>query len=220
MKKFIIYFATLFFAAASMAQSEKYQKSMEQLVIAVDTTRSIDGWKELGNSFQRIADVEKTQWLPYYYAAFSQVMVGYNIAGASGGMGGFAAQTDPLADQAEKLINKATELGKENSEIYVVRKMISSLRLMADPMNRYQTDLPAAAEHLQKAKTMDPTNPRVTLLEAQDKFYTPEEYGGSKSEAKTLFEEAVKKYEAFKPASSIHPQWGKSQVTYFMTQLK
>jgi tetratricopeptide (TPR) repeat protein len=220
MKKFIIFLVPALYATVTMAQNEKYQKAMEQQIAALDTTTSVDGWKALGNTFQRIGDAEKTQWLPYYYAALTHVMTGYMIAGASGGMGGFAAQTDPEADQAEKLLNKAVELGKENSEIFCVRKMIASLRLMADPMNRYQTELPVATEALQKAKTLDPSNPRVYLLEAQDKFYTPEQYGGSKTEAKTLFEESMKKYEAFKPESSIHPQWGKSQAQYFLTQLK
>ena len=220
MKKLLILFVAVSVTSATMAQSEKYVKAMEQNIIALDTTTSLNGWRDLGNAFQRIADAEKTQWLPYYYAAFSHVMTGYMIAGANGGMGGFAAQTDPEADQAEKLLNKAVELGKENSEIFCIRKMISSLRLMADPMNRYQTELPLATEYLNKAKTLDPGNPRVPLLEAQDKFYTPEQYGGSKSEAKVLFEESMKKYEAFKPESSIHPQWGKSQVQYFLSQLK
>lgn len=220
MKKFFLSAVIIATGLASMAQSEKYVKAMEQNIAAIDTTRSTDGWKDLGNTFQRIADAEKTQWLPYYYAALSHVMVGYNIAGAAGGMGGFADKTDPEADQAEQLLNKAQELGKENSEIYCVRKMIASLRLMADPMNRYQTALPAAAEALEKAKALNPANPRVTLLEAQDKFYTPEEYGGSKTEAKALFEEAKKKYDNFKPESTIHPQWGKGQVQYFLSQLK
>ncbi len=220
MKKSIVAIVMLTCSLGAIAQSEKFQKAMEQNIVGFDTVRSIDGWKELGNNFQRIADAEKTQWLPYYYAALSHVMIGYNIAGANGGMGGFADKTDPEADQAEQLLNKAQEIGKENSEIYCVRKMIASLRLMADPMNRYQTALPAATEALEKAKTLNPENPRVYLLEAQDKFYTPEQYGGSKTEAKTLFETAMKKYDAFKPESTIHPQWGKSQATYFLTQLK
>ena len=220
MKKLLVAIVTLSSSIGVMAQSEKFQKAMEQNIAGIDTIRSIDGWKDLGNTFQRIGDAEKTQWLPYYYAALSQVMIGYSIAGASGGMGGFADKTDPVADQAEQLLNKAQELAKENSEIYCVRKMIASLRLMADPMNRYQTALPAATEALEKAKSLNPENPRVYLLEAQDKFYTPEQYGGSKTEAKTLFETAMKKYDAFKPESSIHPQWGKNQAEYFLSQLK
>ncbi|WP_315818240.1 hypothetical protein [Paraflavitalea speifideaquila] len=51
--------------------------------------------------------------------------------------------------------------------------MIATLRMMADPMNRYMTYGPQATEALQKAKSLNPENPRVYLLEGQDKFYTP-----------------------------------------------
>jgi hypothetical protein len=172
----------------------------------------------MANTFQRIADAEKTQWLPYYYAALSHVLAGYSISG--GGMGGFADKTDPEADQADQLLDKAEALSKDNSEIFCLRKMVSSLRLMADPMNRYQTEGPKAAQALEKAKALNPNNPRVYLLEGQDKFYTPEQYGGSKTEAKALFEESMKKFDSFKPESPLHPQWGKNQVQFMLSQLK
>ena len=70
------------------------------------------------------------------------------------------------------------------------------------------------------AKKLNPENPRVYLLEGQDKFYTPEQYGGSKSEAKQLFEQATKKYDSFKPASDIDPNWGRGMIQYLMTQMK
>jgi hypothetical protein len=125
---------------------------------------------------------------------------------------------DPIADKAESLLNKAEALNKDNSEIYIVRKMIATLRMMPDPMNRYMTYGPLAQEALETAKRLNPENPRVYLLEGEDKFYTPEQYGGSKAEAKKLFEEAQKKYEAFKPATDLDPTWGKSMIKYFLTQ--
>lgn len=202
----------------TQAQSERFVKAMQNNITAMDTARSAEGYQELANSFMRIAEAEKTQWLPYYYASLSYVMQGLMLSGGQMGTGG--AVTDPLADKAEGLLNKAMELEKENSEMYCVKKMISNLRMMADPMNRYQTEGAAAAEALQKAKALDPNNPRTSILEAQDKFYTPEQFGGSKAEAKTLFEEALKKFETFKPASAIHPNWGKNQAVYFLSQLK
>ena len=66
---------------------------------------------------------------------------------------------------------------------------------------------------------LNPENPRVYLLQAQDKYFTPEQFGGSKAEAKKLFEEANKKYAAFKPASTIDPAWGRSSVNYFLGEL-
>lgn len=217
MKKQFLLAAAFFIAITSFSQNEKFTKAMEQLVPAVDTTRSLDGLNNLANSFQRIADAEKNQWLPYYYAALANVSAAYMI-----GMGqmGMADKTDPLADKAETLLNKAAELSKDNSEIYCVKKMIATLRLMGDPQNRYMTYGPAAEEALATAKSLNPSNPRVTLLEAQDKLFTPEQYGGSKEEAKKLFEEAIKKYETYKPETNIHPSWGLIRTQYFLAGIK
>ena len=139
---------------------------------------------------------------------------------ANGKMGGFADKTDPVCEKAEQLLTKAEALAKDNSEIYVVKKMIATLRMTADPMNRYMQYGPQAQQALETAKKLNPENPRVYLLEGEDKFFTPEQYGGSKEEAKKLFEEALQKYDSFKPASSIDPNWGRNTTQYFLSQAK
>jgi hypothetical protein len=217
MKKMVFIIAALALTVTLNAQSEKYTKAMQSNTAQLDSLHTVEALTDAANAFQRIADAEKTQWLPYYYAAYCNVMSGYmvNMGGQAG-----ADKVDPIANKAEELLNKASELSKDNSEIYCVKKMIASLRLMADPMNRYMTYGPQAAEALGKAKSLNPENPRVYLLEGQDKFYTPEQFGGSKTEAKALFELAMKKYESAKPASDIDPNWGRSQVKYFLDQVK
>ena len=218
MKKIVLFSIAVTTLSAVFAQSEKYMKAMQTNVSALDSLHTVDAWTDMTNTFQRIAEVEKTQWLPYYYAALSHVMSGLMMG--QGQMGGIADKVDPVADKAEELIIKAEALGKENSEIYCVKKLIATLRMMGDPMTRWQTQGPIATEALNRARALNPQNPRVYLLEAQDKFYTPEQFGGSKTEAKALFEESLKKYESFKPESDIHPNWGKSQAQYFLSQLK
>jgi hypothetical protein len=216
MKKSIVLFLLVcILFRPGFSQSEKFIKAMEEKVALVNTAASMENWQDLANSFERIGEAEKEQWLPYYYAALSRVMMGYMIS--NGQTGGFADKTDPEADKAEELLNKAMALTKENSEIWCVRKMIATLRMTADPMTRFQTYGMAASEALQKAKQLDSQNPRVYLLEGQDKFYTPEQFGGSKTEAKVLFAESIKKHESFKPASSIHPNWGLGQAKYFLS---
>lgn len=197
--------------------SDRYLKAMQDRVASVDTMHNADGLKDLSNSFERIGDAEKNQWLPYYYAALTEVNAAYMM---SLGKQGMAATTDPMADRAEQLINKAEALSKDNSEIYVVKKMIATLRMMADPMNRYMQYGPQAQQALETAKKLNPENPRIYLLEGEDKFYTPEQYGGSKTEAKALFEEALKKFDAFKPASPIDPVWGRPTTQYFLSQIQ
>ncbi|MCX8018867.1 MAG: hypothetical protein N2747_00065 [Chitinophagaceae bacterium] len=126
--------------------------------------------------------------------------------------------TDPIAEKAEQLIKKAEEIAGEHSEILCIRNMIYGFRLMGDPMNRFMTDGFKAQEALQKAKELNPENPRVYILEAQEKFFTPEAYGGSKTEAKALFEKAMELLQKEKKAHILDPQWGKSTVAYFLQQ--
>ena len=218
MKKLLLFVLSVSLVTVSVAQSDKYQQMMSAKTATLDSIHTAEEWLEAANTFQRIADAEKTQWLPYYYAALGQVMYGYMLGTPGAAIS--ADKTDPVADKAEELITKAWEISKDNSEIFIVKKMIATLRMMADPMNRWQTYGPQAAEALQKAKQLNPENPRVYYLEGQDKFYTPEQFGGSKAEAKLLFEESMKKYESFKPESNLHPQWGLSQVKYFHSQCK
>ena len=218
MKKIMVFMTALFAVVGVSAQSERYVKAMQENVNKLDSIRSAQGWTEIGNTFQRIAEAEKNQWLPYYYSALSNVMAGYFQGAVNQSPN--PSVTDPLADKADAALAKAESLTKENSEIFIVKKMIATLRMMADPQNRWQTYGPQAAEALQRAKSLNPDNPRVFLLEGQDKFYTPEQFGGSKTEAKALFAESLKKFESFKPESSIHPNWGMSQVKYFQSQVQ
>lgn len=208
MKRIIFILATSLFASSVFAQSEKYTKAMEKLVPAIDTLWDADALKELSNSFERIADAEKTQWLPYYYAALARVNSGYAMTFVNGQMVSNSAKSDPEADKAEQLLNKAEALSKDNSEIFIVKKLIASLRLVGDIMNRYMTQGPIATEALATAKKLNPENPRVYLQEGIDKYNTPEQFGGSKEEGKKLLEEAIKKYGSFKPESNLHPNWG------------
>lgn len=214
MKQFLIVILIVLGGFSVNAQSEKYVKAMEGLVPAVDTVRSPDGLNELANSFERIANAEKTQWLPYYYAAMCHI----NLANSY-----FQLQKttmiDMVMDKAEPLLNKAEELEKNNSEIALLRKMYNTGRMMSDPVNRYMTYGVDAQTALETARSLNPKNPRVYLMEGIDKFYTPEQFGGSKTEARKLFEQADKLFGEWKPASSIHPDWGRATVKYFLSQV-
>jgi hypothetical protein len=214
MKKTFLITLLALITIASFAQSEKYMKAMESKVLALDTTRKVEDLKDLAATFERIADAEKTQWLPYYYAALAQVNSGYFLM--NGQMGADPNVIDPIADKAEVLLNKAEALNKDNSEIFVVKKMIASLRMMVNPMARYMQYGPAAQQALEVAKKLNPENPRVYLLEGQDKYFTPEQFGGSKSDAKKLFAVAIEKFNTAKLQSSIDPHWGKGTTEYFI----
>lgn len=201
-------------AMVASAQSEQFQEAMKQQVGMLDSssTYSANGMQQLANTFERIAEAEKTQWLPYYYAAYCRVNEAYMAKDKS--------KVDGVADKALLNIEKAQALKGKDSEISCILSMIASSRIAVDPMTRGQKYGPESGAHLQEAKQLNPENPRVYMLEGQSLLYTPEAFGGSKTKAKEALELALKKYAAFKPESPIAPNWGEAYVKQLVAGIK
>jgi hypothetical protein len=213
MKKLILIASIVCLANLSFAQSEKYMTAMKSNISLMDSMMSKGNALELANSFERIANAEKTQWLPYYYASYCTITQAYMEKDNS--------KKDAIADNAQQLIDKADSIsGKENSETYVVKSMIATVHMTVDPQSRYMTFGALITEYLEKSKSLDSTNPRPVLVKAENTFYTPEQFGGGKDAAKSLFDQAKALDDNFKPETEISPNWGKNAINYFLSQYK
>ncbi len=214
MKKIFLATCVLFAALASQAQpSEKYISAMKKNLAAMDSAfKNPESLLALANNFERIAEAEKSQWLPYYYAAFCQVNYGFMAADKS--------KVDPIADKATALVTKADALSAQNSELSCLKSMIASCQLMVNPMQRYMEYGPVSSKHLADAVQFDASNPRPEMLIGQGLKYTPEQFGGGCKSAMPKLEAAMKKFETFKPASELHPQWGKEITANIIAECK
>ena len=213
MKKIFLLAAVSFLATATFAQSEKYVTNMKSNIAAIDSSfKNPQNLLDLANKFERIAVAEKTQWLAYYYAALCQVNYTY--------MEKDKLKIDPIADKATELIDKADALQPNNSEISCIKSMIASAHMMVNPMQRFQEYGPEASSYLDAAMQQDATNPRPEYLKGQGLKYTPEQFGGGCATAKPVLQSSLAKYGTFKPASEIHPTWGKQRVEMLLGECK
>lgn len=206
MKKFILIASTLI-CTFSMAQN-KFEDAMKQNLQKFEIAKTSDDYNALSATFERIADAEKTQWLPYYYASLTQVLKCFQIEGDA---------KDKICDKAQDLLSKAEAIEK-NSELECIKQMISVNRMMVDPMSRWQQYGPIGAQAIAAAKKLDPTNPRPYYLEGQTVLNTPASFGGGMENAKPLFLKAKELFEKFKPASDIYPNWGKEQLNAILSK--
>ncbi len=208
MKKLFLVILVVAIYNSTFAQSEKFAAAMQTKLEGFATAKTAEDFLDLSNAFERIAETEKTQWLAYYYAAQTQIIYGY--------MQKDMATIDPIADKAEQLVNKADALEKNNSEISCIKSMVASLRMMVNPMQRWQQYGTLSGQLLEEAKKQDPTNPRPYALQSQSLFYTPAQFGGGCAAAKPFAEQGSKLLAEFKIKSPMHPSWGKREFDMVM----
>ncbi|MCY7292359.1 MAG: hypothetical protein LH615_09280 [Ferruginibacter sp.] len=203
MKKIILFFIISIFSLATMAQNEKYVNAMKKNITQLDSAfAKPETFLSLANTFERIGLAENAEWLPYYYAAYCRVNYAFMQKDQAG--------NDAIADKATELINKADSLQPNNSEISCIKSMIASVHMMVNPQQRFMEYGTISQKAMAMAIQQDASNPRPYMLKGQSLKYTPEQFGGGCKKAVVEFTVAKEKYNVFKPASDISPNWGES----------
>ncbi len=215
MKTTILAIAITFTTTFAFAQTA-YEKAMMPKVQTIEMPKqNIDDYTAQANDFARIGDKEKTLWQPYYYAAFSIIKKGRTLMQQNK-----VQELDAVAKEAQNYIDKAEALSPNNAEIYILKKMNHGLRMMVDPQSRWMTEGQAAAEALATAKKLDHENPRITIMEAEDLYFTPEQFGGSKTKGLELFKKALEQFKTYKIKGNLDPNWGLGEANYFISLAK
>ncbi|MES2328481.1 MAG: hypothetical protein V4539_02695 [Bacteroidota bacterium] len=190
------------FIAGMVAAQSKYEAAMGRGLEQLQAAKTAEDMSTASAFFERVGDAEKDKWLPYYYAAYCNHLTGWINP---------KADKDKVAEKSKDLIAKA-ELVERNSELYCLRQMVAIQQMTVDAMSRYQTYGAEANNALENAKKADASNPRIYLLQGQTLLRTPEAFGGGKAVSKKLAEKSIELFKTFKPASPLHPSWGKEEA--------
>jgi hypothetical protein len=218
MKKIIILFAAIIiFVFIGKAQSNIFV-SLQALVTQLDKAVIVKDYEQLGKNFQQQAESKKTDWLPFYYAAYCNAKIGWLNQDNPDNIESYANNAEALIEKSFSLIDTASQKD-ELSEIYCVLSMTNRSRVFMNPVTYGRKYGPVAARYTQAARNSNPANPRALYLEGWEKFSTPKLWGGSKTKAKELLDIAKQKLDA-ESSSTLNPHWGKKEVDELLTILK
>ncbi|MCH2083446.1 MAG: hypothetical protein MK226_13730 [Saprospiraceae bacterium] len=213
MNKILLFALTLIFSFQLSAQSDKYVKMMEKQVSILDSARTKATLTKLSNTFQRIANAEKEEWLPNYYQAYCQFRLA-NIAMQTGDINTCNAHID----NAQAALDLAKAVKKEDAEIYALQALIYQGRIWENPMSKGAEYSPLSHAETDKALALNPNHPRALYIKGQNIFYTPEFFGGGMKNAHPLLKAALASFNQFEVESSIHPRWGQSTNEYLLAK--
>ncbi len=212
MKKFIFFLvAAISLQLTAFPQNDKYVAAMKKTLALFDSAKTVEDFTKMANTFERIGDAEKTEWLPYYYAGLALTTAGWIETMKDKDAN--ATKINSLSDKAESLAT--TDADK--AEILSLRNMSGTQQMLVDPQARWMSYGQAAGQALERALKLDPNNPRLHYLKGMSLFGTPAQFGGGKDKAKPVFEKAVQLYKEQKP-KELYPTWGQKQAEDMIVQ--
>lgn len=200
MKKLTIIFLMVSISVAGLG-NETYQKIMGQSIDQLFKASSKADYVEIANRFERIAQTEKAEWLPLYYASFAYAMLSYQEPDN--------AKKDTFLDHAQRFLDQALAIDPNESELHMLQGFLYPARINIDPMTRGMAYMEKLNASLDKALELNPDNPRVYYLRGTMTFHMPEAYGGGAEKALPYFSTADEKFRIFKPKTELSPNWGK-----------
>lgn len=186
----------VFVATVLSANAQQFEQGMGK---ALGTWGSGNP-SEASALFERIASVEKTNWLPNYYVALVNTTEAFNPANAK--------NATALINKAQTALDAAELISPNNPEILIMQAMINTALIVQDPMTNGMKLSAPTIELYDKAIKLAPENPRAVFGKAEFEIGGAQYWG---TDTKPMCEQVAKSIELFakfKPESQFHPSWG------------
>ena len=211
MKKMLFSMALAFVSVATFAQST-YEKLMSEKIQLLNKTESVNEYQSLFDDFVNIGKEQQKEALPYYYAALSAMK-----KGKAEQKQGITKDLEYYAGLGEKFATLSESMSP-SAENHILLSMSYALRVSLDPKGKMETYGKKAAEELAKAERMDPKNPRIVLLKAENTYNLPANFGGSKEKGLQLFKQSLDLFKTYKAKSIVSPNWGQTDAEYYLNK--
>ncbi|MEO1053634.1 MAG: hypothetical protein AAFX87_23565 [Bacteroidota bacterium] len=202
MKKLTLTFVFALICSVSFA-NDKYEKAMLASIDKVYKAGTVEEYKNVINELERIGNAEKDKWEPHYYASFAYTKLASNSK---------LDDRDNYLDQAQEQLKKAMNLSKDNVELVALQGFIHTLRITVDPPTRGQLYSGLSIQEFQKARQLDPENPRALFLLGQVLYGTAQFMGTDTKDACALIAKSVQQFDQYNADNPLAPKWGKSSA--------
>ncbi len=200
MKNSVLFLFVIMLSSFAFGQNQDYYLKMANKLPLFETSKTVADFQLLANTFVVISRDQATEWLPMYYASLATILMARTETDED--------KIDIYLDQAQKYIDMAIKIKSDEPEILILQGLLHQSRIAVSPISRGQKYSSMANEVFEKAKVLNPENPRIYYLMAMNVLNTPKMFGGGKKNALPLFQKADEKFNKFEPLSQIFPTWG------------
>jgi hypothetical protein len=200
MNKAIILLLAVLVSLPAFTQPRKYKKSMGRAIEMLNESSTPDAYMASAETFEGIAAQYGEFWIPSYYAAYSLTIGTFQ--------NGELVMKEANLKRAKESLDKASALQPDESEIQTLSALYLLAMMSLDP----EINGPMYYENfnftLQKAKDLNPENPRPYYMDGLLKGNMPDFMGGGPAAARPLHQMAADKFRSFQNDDPFWPSWG------------
>lgn len=201
MKNIIILLVAILSTLTLMAQpSEQYLGGMGKGMALWGEGKAL----EASAMFERIAQAEKDNWLPSYYAANTLITHSF--------MTQDKAEVNEILEKAKAFIQQAHDRSPDNSEIVTIEGVLYTGYVVMDPATFGMTMSPKIMALHTKAVELDPTNPRAHTNLIEYEIGGAEFFGTELSSFCDRLKAVIPLYETQKTDYPFAPSYGLQRV--------
>ena len=151
-------------------------------------------------TFERIASVEKDNWLPNYYVALVNTLASFETKDKQ--------KAKSMLEVAQTALDVEVEKDSKNAELLVVQGLIYTGWIMIDPMTNGMKYSGYANSIYTKAAKIAPENPRVLFCKAEFEMGSAKYFGQDTTPMCEQIAKSIPLFENDKPETPFHPNWG------------
>ncbi|WP_232829179.1 DUF2141 domain-containing protein [Aureibaculum luteum] len=190
----------IFLVSQVITSQTKFEQGMQKAYMLMSENKN----DEAANTFERIAQVETENWLPYYNLALLKARTTFEMKDKK--------KVATHLKAAAEFADKAAAISPDNSEIYVLKAFINVAKIVMDPMTYGASLTPETTGFYQKAIALDKINPRAQSGLVEFEMGGAQFFNQDLSPYCKRLKATVAMYDNFKPKSKFHPNWGKDRV--------
>ncbi len=214
-KQFLILSLIFGFLISKPGKSQSVDALLTADYSAFESAKTYSQYLSVCNKFKLIAKQNPQNWLTNYYAAWSIAIVSFQESNKD--------NKDNMLNEADVFFKKIEPMDSTNDEVAILGGLLAQARLSVAPAARHTEYGAIANAYFDKAKKINPDNPRVYFLEGNILFYTPKLMGGGAEKALPLYKKAAELFSEdtgpmLRDISS--PFWGKEVNEYMIKECK
>jgi hypothetical protein len=151
-------------------------------------------------TFERIASVEKNNWLPNYYVSFISTLEAFGTKDKD--------KLSALLAKSQDALDNATLISPNNPELMVLQSLLYTAWIVSDPMTNGMKYSGLAMEQYEKALIIAPNNPRVVFSKAEFEIGGAQYWGTDTKPMCEAIAKSIDLFANFKPETPFSPKWG------------